>query len=702
MQDLQPPGILLAGIDLRRKCITAFPPSYEAENEQIILSGEILDFNKAKRQGDPAHGAIDADSIRSRLHENPRSFIDWLYSGRAFIHRNEARIGNIRGEPGASLSISLSGPDAGLWKDHATDEGGDLIALYRGCMGYADQSNFVLSLKEIAKDFFHDPIEVERTPWQPTPIERIEKNKTKLGTKPRADLLELGAPVATYRYYDTRGNVTASVVRYEPDGTRASKTFRPYCFRTVDGVTKWIGGAPDLRPLYRLPEISLASAVVLVEGEGKADALARIGIEATSAMQGARAPIEKTDWSVLAGKTITIWPDNDPPGLEYANAAAAKLASLGCRVKLVTPPADKPAKWDAGDCIAEGGDAAGILAAAREMAASTRPRIRILNLDDIENLAPPSFLVEDVLTESGLSMLWGRSGAMKSFVALDIAMCIATGMPWHGKVTKHGLVVYVAAEGSHGLGRRAIGWRRTRGRELPAPLFKLIPHSVALTSDDLEAMVAAILQLEARPVLIVIDTLARTFGTGDENKQADMNAYVSAADKLREATGANVMIVHHSGVHEDRRERGSNVLRGAADTVIKVSRKDDKLDIINQGPEGKQKDAEEFKTIKLRTQKVAFEQGNVEQTTLILNLREDGGATDPEGDDAPQRLGKNEKKIIDQLTRAGDPLGFTRLKLMTDINPGTLTKTLETMVEKQIITVEYDESGNTKRWSLVS
>jgi RecA-family ATPase len=105
----------------------------------------------------------------------------------------------------------------------------------------------------------------------------------------------------------------------------------------------------------------------------------------------------------------------------------------------------------------------------------------------------------------------------------------------------------------------------------------------------------------------VIDTLARTFGAGDENKQADMNAYVSAADRLREATGANVMIVHHSGVHEDRRERGSNVLRGAADTVIKVSRKDDNLDIINQGPEGKQKDAEEFKTIKLRTQKVAFD-----------------------------------------------------------------------------------------------
>jgi putative DNA primase/helicase len=86
-----------------------------------------------------------------------------------------------------------------------------------------------------------------------------------------------------------------------------------------------VPGAPDLRPLYRLPEISLASTIVLVEGEGKADALAKVGIEATSAMQGAHAPIEKTDWSPLAGKTVIIWPDNDAAGFDYAKAAA-KLA----------------------------------------------------------------------------------------------------------------------------------------------------------------------------------------------------------------------------------------------------------------------------------------------------------------------------------------------------------------------------------------
>ncbi len=254
------------------------------------MTGQILDFNSAKRRGDTAaRFTVDAEDIRSRLHADPRGFVEWMFSGRAFIGKSEARVGDVYGAPGASLSIHLTGPDAGLWKDHATDEGGDLIALYRAFRGYRDTSNFSLSLKEIAKDYFGDPVEVERSTWAPTPLEYIEKKKTELGTKPRADLIELGAPVSNYTYYDTRGNVIAAVTRYEPDGTRDSKTFRPYCFRTIDGVTKWVGGAPDLRPLYRLPDIALASTVVLCEGEGCADALTSLGIPATSAMQGAHA-----------------------------------------------------------------------------------------------------------------------------------------------------------------------------------------------------------------------------------------------------------------------------------------------------------------------------------------------------------------------------------------------------------------------------
>jgi hypothetical protein len=669
----------------------------------------ILDFNLAKRQDELERLIVDADDIRERLHADARNFVQWLYSGRALIHKNEARIGDVSGTPGASLSIKLTGPDAGLWKDHATDQGGDLISLYRDFMGYGGNADFVQSLKEIAKDYFGDPVEVERSPWRPTAADRIAENKEKLGTKPRDEYVELGAPVATYKYYDTRGNIIASVVRYEPDGTRKNKTFRPYCHRAIDGKRKWTTGTPDLRPLYRLPEITLSNTVVLVEGEGKAEALAQLGIEATSAMQGANAPIDKTDWSPLAGKTVVIWPDNDAPGIAYGKAVAQRLLTLGCTVRGITPPSDVPSTWDAVDAIAEGRNVQDIIAGATPVNAEpgkvARGAFELLDLDELENEPPPIWLMENIITKEALSLLWGKSGSMKSFVAIDMGLHIVCGLDWHGHKVKRGAVVFVAAEGAQGLRRRAMGWIKSKLalgliKRGDAKGFKVLKHSLVLASDDLNKLIEAIRKKcgTDMPVLIVIDTLARTFGAGDENKQADMNAYVHACDRLREATGANVMIIHHSGVHEDRRERGSNVLRGAADTVIKISRKDDKIDVINGAPEGKQKDAEEFKTVKLRTQKI----GDGDASTLVLVERDDADllGNEPVEEGKAIKLGKVEKVVLAALQKAAEPLGFMRLRMLTEANPGSLTRALASLVDKGVALVEDDKSGNSQMWSL--
>lgn len=655
------------------------------------------------RQDAPRH-SVDADDIRERLHADVRGFVTWLYSGRALIQRNEARIGNVNGEPGASLSIQISGSDAGLWKDHATDQGGDLIALYRAWAGYHDNSNFVLSLKEIAKDYFGDPVEVERSAWQPTPLERIEQKKQKLGIKPRDDMVELGAPVATYRYYDTRGNVVASVVRFEPDGTRESKTFRPFCHRTIDGVTKWAAGAPDLRPLYRLPDIATSPTVVLCEGEGCADKLAEVGIPATSAMQGAKAPIDKTDWSPLAGKTVVIWPDNDEPGFQYAKAVSERLTSLGCKVLGITPPTGVPTKWDAADCVAEGRDAHAIISSAASVSpAQSKPRVRLVSISQLATMPPPTFLIYDTITINGLSMLWGRSGSLKSFAALDQALCVATGQPWHGKAVKQGRVVYLAAEGAYGLASRAMGWMQTRGRDCPEPDFQIIPHGLSLvTPADLDALIATL--GAGNPIaLVVIDTLSRTFGKGNPNQPADMNAFVEAIEHLRLATGAHVMVIHHAGKDAANGEVGNEGLRNACDTVIHVKRTEKSLELINEAPRGKQKDFDEFKTVKLTPIKIAFEQNGTERTTLILNAsEEDSGTVNPDGETEPVHLGKIEKAIIEALQKAGgEPLGLTRLALMTGAHNKSVTRALDTLNDKDLVIRADDGDENRKLWRLV-
>ncbi len=101
--------------------------------------------------------------------------------------------------------------------------------------------------------------------------------------------------------------------------------------------------APDIRPLYNQPNIAKSKTIILVEDEKCADALIGLGICTTTAMNGAKAPIDKTDWLPLKGKQVLIWPDHDEAGLSYARKAASAAARAGAlQVKILKVPPEKP------------------------------------------------------------------------------------------------------------------------------------------------------------------------------------------------------------------------------------------------------------------------------------------------------------------------------------------------------------------------
>src|SRR3546814_13257994 len=102
-----------------------------------------------------------------------------------------------------------------------------------------------------------------------------------------------------------------------------------------------------------------------------AQALIDVGHCATTAMHGANAPIDKTDWSPVQGKHVLIWPDRDKPGWEYAmNAAEAVMAAGAQQCAVLMPPSNPTAQdpkgsadgWAAADAIAEGFDVEAFLA----------------------------------------------------------------------------------------------------------------------------------------------------------------------------------------------------------------------------------------------------------------------------------------------------------------------------------------------------
>jgi hypothetical protein len=521
-----------------------------------------------------------------------------------------------------------------------------------------------------------DPVAVQRGPWQETATRRIEETAQKLGTKPRDDMVEYGAKVADWKYYDLHGNIIASVARYESEA--GEKTYRPFCFR--DG--KWAMGAPDVRPLYNLPRIVTCQHVVLVEGEKCAQALIELGIDATTAMQGAKAPLEKTDWSPLRGKRITIWPDADAPGFEYSEAVSATLRGIDCEVAIVTPPAGKSGGWDAADAIAEGIDPHTIIAAAGKPPPG---RFAALSWRDLAHLPPPVWAIDGFIPEGGFVGVYGPSGAFKSFIVLDMAACLATGRDWHGHKVRQCTVVYIAAEGQRGVSKRIRAWEQERQR---VDNFYVIPAAPTFPA-DLDALCADLLSVP-KPGLIVIDTLARTFH-GSENDGQDMGIWIRAVGELQRRFGATVMFVHHSGKDAEKKDRGHTSLRGAADCMMRIDRSGDTREVAARVD--KQKDDEELsKPLRMVSVELGIGEDGKPITSLVAVANEAVVAPKEPKD---MRLGAAEKRLLDAMRQA-DELGRPALKMHTiELLFGdkrNARRTIESLLEKAKIYLDQDGS----------
>jgi AAA domain len=193
---------------------------------------------------------------------------------------------------------------------------------------------------------------------------------------------------------------------------------------------------------------------------------------------------------------------------------------------------------------------------------------RVVWGDAIKSLPRPAPLIDGVLDLDSLALLFGRSGSGKSFVALDWAMCVATGTWWRGYEVVQAPVLYVAAEGAAGLGARVDAWQRYHGVRMAADITWVPGPIDLLNARYVEAL--AMISTDCEAKLVVIDTLSRCMAGADENSPRDMTAAVGALDTIREATGACTAPVHHTGKDLSAGARGHSALRAALDTEIRV------------------------------------------------------------------------------------------------------------------------------------
>ncbi|WP_179166243.1 AAA family ATPase [Azospirillum agricola] len=186
-------------------------------------------------------------------------------------------------------------------------------------------------------------------------------------------------------------------------------------------------------------------------------------------------------------------------------------------------------------------------------------------------LRPVRWRIEGWLPESGLVVIFGPSNAFKSFIAIDMALCVANGIPWHGHRVAQGPVLYLALEGGDGVVRQRVpGWHRHHNRLDADPPFRVITVPVTLS----KAADAEKLQRTANacfgkpPVVICVDVLKRSM-TGTDSSDEDVAPLLDTVRRVFPSTC--VLFITHTGWGDSNRSRGSTDLWGSFDTRLKAN-----------------------------------------------------------------------------------------------------------------------------------
>jgi hypothetical protein len=217
-------------------------------------------------------------------------------------------------------------------------------------------------------------------------------------------------------------------------------------------------------------------------------------------------------------------------------------------------------------------------------------RAAMVHSSQLGSLPDPEPVIDGVLYQDTLAWLHGKPASGKTFVALDWACCVSTGLPWQGHGVTRGLVVYVMAEGVAGLRQRVEAWEDHAecGSDV---LF--LPRAVRLQRAADRTFLGAVAE-ELRPALLILDTQARVAVGWDENSAKDMGELVAVLDWLRALSGGCVLTVHHQRRDGDNM-RGSTALEGAAATMVKVTRDGPNLRVDCD----RQKDVADFDPVRL-------------------------------------------------------------------------------------------------------
>ena len=492
-----------------------------------------------------------------------------------------------------SLEVNI---DRGIWKDHEHGDGGGVLGLVsretgrdeRGAWEWLAEHGYVTdSGRSYGSNGASRP--------------RPKPNGGGNGAAEHAPPQHGPEIVATYDFHDVEGDVRYQEVRTQyrlPDGSweltalgkpkKSIKQRRPVKNGwewNLNGVTPLLYDLPALR-VEMLEKEDDRRIVFLPEGPQKCEALKEWGLLATTNSGGAK------NWTAelaaeLHGADVVVMVDNDDAGRAREQTVCKSLIGVAKRIRVLDwgkAWSDCPPKGDNVDWQKAGGTKERLLEIVDKLAdwspepfksafgAVTWSEVRF-------NPTSYAFLINGLLPANERTMIFGHPSSGKSFIAQDMGLSIARGVPYEGRRVRRMGVIYCACEGGKGFVNRAEGYRLLHNLSVNdgTPFTMLTrPFDLFADTDGITRLRAEIEHWASTfsvPLgLIVLDTVSASGGAMDDAKGNEVARYLANSRALLEGLDCAALFVHHvpKGTPATPTPRGSGKWTGDLEATIKV------------------------------------------------------------------------------------------------------------------------------------
>ena len=216
------------------------------------------------------------------------------------------------------------------------------------------------------------------------------------------------------------------------------------------------------------------------------------------------------------------------------------------------------------------------------------PVVRVGDITREENAQ--RWLVEQLWGESSVGVIGGAPKCSKTWLALDLALSVATGTACLGKyaVPQPGpVLVYLAEDALTVVRERVEGMARYRGFELTGVDIHVITAPTLRLDRDLHRGQLFETAKRLRPRLLLLDPLVRLHGI-DENHATEVAELLAYFRSLQRRLDLSVILVHHTrknaagGIAAGQGLRGSSDIHAFGDSNLYLRRTRDRLVLSNE------------------------------------------------------------------------------------------------------------------------